>query len=93
MWAAFLQLLQKVSLEFSSVAPSCRWLAPEVLGGDAGGLPADVWAFGTVLWELMTWAPPFDGLNPYQVLALLGCAAMRRCGRASAGRREAACGC
>jgi hypothetical protein len=21
-----------------------------------------------VLWELMTWAPPFDGLNPYQII-------------------------
>lgn len=32
-----------------------RWLAPEVLGGLAGGLPADVWAFGTVLWVRTRW--------------------------------------
>jgi serine/threonine protein kinase len=44
-----------------------RWLAPEVLAGEEGGLPADVWAFGTVLWELMTWRAPFEGMNPYQV--------------------------
>lgn len=45
-----------------------RWLAPEVLEGGAGGLPADVWAFGTVLWELMTWKAPFGGANPYQII-------------------------
>ena len=28
--------------------PHCRWLAPEVLSGHPGQLPADVWAFGTV---------------------------------------------
>jgi hypothetical protein len=30
-------------------------------------LLADVWAFGTVMWELMTWQTPFEGVNPYQV--------------------------
>lgn len=49
-----------------------------MLAGEAGGLPADCWAFGTVLWELMTWAPPFDGLNPYQVRHhMLWCDAMQ----------------
>lgn len=28
---------------------SQRWLAPEVLGGEPGQLPADVWAYGTIL--------------------------------------------
>ena len=45
----------------------CRWLAPEVLAGGQGGLSADVWAFGTVMWELLTWQLPFSGMNPYQV--------------------------
>ena len=31
---------------------------------------ADVWAFGTVMWELMTWQTPFEGVNPYQVWLL-----------------------
>ncbi|EFN55391.1 hypothetical protein CHLNCDRAFT_12761, partial [Chlorella variabilis] len=48
-----------------------RWLAPEVLAGEDGGLPADVWAFGTVLWELMTWRAPFEGANPYQIINIV----------------------
>ena len=48
-----------------------RWLAPEVLGGAPGGLPADVWAFGTLLWELLTWRTPFGALNPYQIISLV----------------------
>ena len=45
----------------------CRWLAPEVLSGHPGQLPADVWAFGTVLWEMCTWRLPFENLNTFQV--------------------------
>ena len=47
--------------------PARRWLAPEVLQGGQAGLPCDVWAFGTVMWELLTWQMPFAGLNPFQV--------------------------
>ena len=47
--------------------PARRGLAPEVLQGGQAGLPCDVWAFGTVMWELLTWQMPFAGLNPFQV--------------------------
>ncbi|KAI7846195.1 hypothetical protein COHA_000265 [Chlorella ohadii] len=48
-----------------------RWLAPCVLSGLPGQLAADVWAFGTVMWEVATWQLPFENLNPYQIIALV----------------------
>ncbi|GAB4816196.1 hypothetical protein N2152v2_003242 [Parachlorella kessleri] len=48
-----------------------RWLAPEVLVGGHAQLESDVWAFGTVMWELMTWHLPFEKLNPFQVIMMV----------------------
>jgi hypothetical protein len=48
-----------------------RWLAPCVLSGLPGQLAADVWAFGTIMWECATWQLPFENLNPYQIIALV----------------------
>jgi serine/threonine protein kinase len=43
---------------------SVHWQAPEVLGGvqDADLMLADVYAFGVILWELLTRDYPYAGL-------------------------------
>lgn len=38
-----------------------------MLRGGQAQLASDVFAFGTVMWELFTWRLPFEGLNPFQV--------------------------
>ncbi len=45
-----------------------RWLAPEVLRGGPFHTAADVYGFGLVLWELMTWEVPWQGANPLQIV-------------------------
>ena len=43
-------------------------MAPEVIRGEAPSLAADVFSFGVVMWELMTWDLPYGAaLNPFQV--------------------------
>ena len=46
-----------------------RWLAPEVLTGHSATAASDVFSFGVVLWELLTWQLPWDseGKNAFQV--------------------------
>jgi serine/threonine protein kinase len=48
-----------------------RWLAPEVLMGHSATAASDVFSFGVVLWELLTWQLPWDseGKNAFQVRA------------------------
>ncbi|KAL4517811.1 hypothetical protein Ndes2437B_g03932 [Nannochloris sp. 'desiccata'] len=41
-------------------AANPRWLAPEVLNGDNTTAAADVFSFGVVLWELLTWKLPWS---------------------------------
>ena len=49
-----------------------RWVAPEVMGGEKAAEAADVFSFGIVLWELLTWELPWAQLasNPWAVRAL-----------------------
>ncbi len=44
-----------------------RWLAPEVLRGDQAGPPSDVFSFGVVMWELLTWEHPWSGEHAWNV--------------------------
>ena len=44
-----------------------RWVAPEVLAGCHYGKAADVYAFGVIMWEILTWQVPWDDLGPWQV--------------------------
>jgi hypothetical protein len=36
-----------------------RWLAPELLDGQQATPAADVFAFGVVMWEVLTWDIPW----------------------------------
>ncbi|EFN53893.1 hypothetical protein CHLNCDRAFT_13716, partial [Chlorella variabilis] len=44
------------------------WLAPEIALNDAEATAAsDVYSFGMVLYELLTWKLPWEGYNAFQV--------------------------
>jgi serine/threonine protein kinase len=44
-----------------------HWMAPEVIAGHKYTEKADVYSFGIDMWELLTRAIPFTGLQPMQV--------------------------
>ena len=44
-----------------------RWLAPEVVTQQHYSKAADVYSFGLILWELLTWQLPWADLGPFQV--------------------------
>ena len=44
-----------------------RWLAPEVLAGKSYDCASDVYSFGMILWEMLTWQVPWEELGPWQV--------------------------
>lgn len=50
-----------------------RWIAPEVLAGSYYDRAADVYAFGVILWEILTWQVPWNDLGPWQVCACPTC--------------------
>ena len=54
----------------SQAGDCCRWLAPEVVKDQAYSTAADVYSFGLILWELLTWQLPWAELGPFQVDAL-----------------------
>jgi serine/threonine protein kinase len=47
------------------------WFAPELFQGAKSNEKSDIYAFGVVLWELLTCDVPFDGLTETQVRGLL----------------------
>jgi serine/threonine protein kinase len=47
-----------------------RWSAPEVIRSSTVSRPADVFSFGVVMWELLTWQQPYEEMMSVQVQAL-----------------------
>lgn len=55
----------------SMVASNPRWLAPEILAGLPYTVAADVYSFGIIMWELLTWEVPWHQQNTWQVHAMV----------------------
>ena len=55
----------------SFAANNPRWLAPEVVRSHDYSSASDVFSFGIVMWELLTWQLPWENLGPFQVSSAL----------------------
>ena len=51
----------------SMAATNPRWLAPEILAGRGYTFSSDVYSFGIILWEFLTWRVPWHEYGPWQV--------------------------
>ena len=58
----------------SMAASNPRWLAPEILGGKGYSFSSDVYSFGMIMWEFLTWQVPWHDCGPWQVRVVLPCA-------------------
>ncbi|KDD73320.1 protein tyrosine kinase [Helicosporidium sp. ATCC 50920] len=65
------KLLDDSPVMSSLAATNPRWLAPEILTGHPAAFASDVYAFGIVLWEVLTWELPWPTSNPWQVVTLV----------------------
>lgn len=61
-------LVDNNSMTQSLAATNPRWMAAEVIGGGAFTMGADVFAFGVVLWELLTFQEPFTNMLHAQIV-------------------------
>ena len=56
----------------SVVANNPRWHAPEIIRDALFTKPGDVYAFGLIMWEMITWELPYDSMNSFQMILFVG---------------------
>ncbi|KAK9811715.1 hypothetical protein WJX72_008890 [[Myrmecia] bisecta] len=62
------RVMHATAVVTSIAATNPRWLAPEVLAGHGYNRAADVYAFGIILFELLTWRVPWEEMSTWQVV-------------------------
>lgn len=65
------KILDDSTKSSSLAAMNPRWLAPELFAGARGSPACDVFAFGVMLWELLTLDVPWGNTNPWQIVSTL----------------------
>jgi len=61
--------LARLVAKSKSMTGNCgtvQWMAPEVLSSQKYSMPADVYSFGIILWELLVRECPYEGCTPIQ---------------------------
>jgi serine/threonine protein kinase len=61
--------LTQRATQLGTIIGTAAYMAPEQARGKAGDRRADIWAFGVVLYEMLTCARAFAGEDPSEVLA------------------------
>lgn len=61
------RVLEDHAVASSLAATNPRWLAPEILSGRNYTFSSDVYSFGIILWEFLTWRVPWYDMGPWQV--------------------------
>lgn len=56
----------------SVVASNPRWHAPEIIKDSHFSKAGDVYAFGLIMWEMITWKLPFEGMGSFQMILFIG---------------------
>eukprot|EP00884_Botryococcus_braunii_P005426 jgi/Botrbrau1/14885/Bobra.0248s0004.1 len=59
------------SMLCSSTPDNSRFLAPEVTMGEKHTKASDVFAFGMIMYEVLTWTQPWGDLNPFQIVVAM----------------------
>jgi serine/threonine protein kinase len=57
---------------FSGRIGTTHWMAPEVLRGEVYTDSADVYSFGSILWEMLNREIPFRNLSSVQIIGSVG---------------------
>ena len=72
------RVMEETVVLSSMAASNPRWLAPEILGGKGYSFSSDVYSFGMIMWEFLTWQVPWHDCGPWQVR--VGFRPLRLCG-------------
>ena len=59
--------MEESAILSSMAASNPRWLAPEILSGRGYTFSSDVFSFGVIMWEFLTWQIPWHDCGPWQV--------------------------